>query len=327
MQDYVRSEIFKRYAKGVFLVVMNSRHEEIKGIIPPIITSFDEDGNVSEDGQRALISFLNDYVHGYWVCGSYGSFPLLTKEERKNVLEIVVDEADDDKYIIANVGSPEPSLSVELGLHAKDLGVDALGSVAPFYHQHREVDIKYYFQILKSKVDYPIYFYNNPSTTGYSLNPSFFNELIEEDLVDGIKDSGFDILLFYDLIRKSKELREKKEKEFNFIIGTESIMVPALINGAAGSIAGIANCIPEDCVECYNSLVDGNLEKAVELQNRILEERDLSHLAPSTPAVQKILELRGLDVGYPRPPFQEPDEETVKKMEEGLKELDIGKIK
>lgn len=297
-----------------------------RGVIPPIITCFDEDGDFYEEGQRRLVSFLDQHVHGYWVCGSYGSFPLMNIDERKRVLEVILDEADDDKYIIANVGSPTPRVSVELGKHAKQAGADAIGSVPPYYHRHREKDIKYYFEILKKEVDYPLYFYDNPKTTGYTLTPEFLNELIAEDLLDGIKDSSFDMLLFYDFMRKSKELREKKDKDFDFIIGTEAYMVPALINGASGSIAGIANCIPEDCVRCFDAIVDGDVDKAVEIQERILRERDISHLAPSGPAVQKILEIRGLDVGYPRAPFQEPDEEAVNEMKKQLKEIGVGEI-
>lgn len=304
----------------------NSKIEKIKGIIPPIITSFDKEGNLNEEGQRAVVSFLNRHVHGYYACGTYGSGPLMNIEERKRTLEIVLDEATEDKFVIAHVGSPATRISVELGKHAKDVAADAIASVPPFYYRHKEEEVKNHFKILREKVDLPIFFYNNPATTGFSLTPKFLGELINEGLLDGIKDSSFDIMIFYDFMRKTESVRKSKKEDFIFIVGTEALMLPAILAGAKGSIAGAANCMPEDCVKCYEAIMKGEISKASSIQERVLGERDITHIGPTIPAVHAILKLRGLDAGYPRSPFQEVDEGTLNRVKESLEKFGIGPV-
>jgi len=305
---------------------MSSFKKEIKGIIPPIITSFDKEGNLNEEGQRAVLSFLNQHVHGYYVCGTYGSGPLMNIEERKRTLEIVLDEASEDKCIIAQVGAPATRVSVELAKHAKDVGVNAIASVPPFYYKHKEAEVKNHFKILRESVDIPIFFYNNPKTTGFSLAPRFLAELIDEGLLDGIKDSSFDIMIFYDFMRKTESVRKSKKEDFIFIMGTEALMLPAILAGAKGSIAGLANCIPEDCVKCYEAIMKGDINKASSIQERVLRERDITHLGSTIPTVHAILKLRGLDAGYPRAPFQEIDEGTLNRVKECLEKFGIGPV-
>lgn len=305
---------------------MDEGSPKIGGIIPPILTPFDEKGELNEDGQRKIVSFLNDYVHGYYVCGTYGSGPLMNLEERKRTLEIIMDESKEEKSVIAHIGSPSPETSLELGKHAEEHGADAVASVPPYYYTHREEEVKRHFEILREGLDLPMFFYNNPNTTGFTLTADFFKTLIEEELVDGIKDSSFDLMLFYNLVRKTEETRLRRENDFTFIIGTEALIVPGFLAGAKGSVAGLANSIPEECVECYEAVTEGNIEKAQDLQELILEERDITHIGPTIPTVHAILKIRGLDVGYPRTPFQMPDEETYREIENQLNRLGIKEI-
>ena len=67
---------------------------EAIGIIPPLTTPFDEDGNVYEEGLRRLVDFqIEKGVHGLFICGTYGSGPIMTVAQRQQVAEIVVDQA------------------------------------------------------------------------------------------------------------------------------------------------------------------------------------------------------------------------------------------
>jgi len=304
----------------------NSKKIEIKGVIPPIITSFTRNGEVYEEGQRAVVSFLNKYVDGYFVCGTYGSGPLMTTEERKKVLEIVIDETPENKFVIAHVGAPATSVCVELAKHAEDVGADAVAAVPPYYYRHRETEVKNHYRILRENVDIPIFIYNNPKTSGFSVTPQFLAELIDEGLIDGIKDSSFDIITFSSFVRKTESVRKAKKQDFIFIIGTEALMLPGMLMGAKGAISGLANCIPEDVVALYKAIEEGDISKAVSLQMRVLEERDIMHLAPAISCVHAILRIRGIDAGYPRAPFQEVDDTTFNKIKESLERMGIEPI-
>ena len=57
-----------------------------KGIIPPLTTPLIAAGRVYEKGLRQLVDFQIDKgSHGLFVCGTYGSGPLMKIEERMEV--------------------------------------------------------------------------------------------------------------------------------------------------------------------------------------------------------------------------------------------------
>ncbi len=63
--------------------------KNLTGVIPPMITPFNSDGEVDENALIDLINFLIKHVHGLFICGTYGSGPLMKLEQRKKVADIV----------------------------------------------------------------------------------------------------------------------------------------------------------------------------------------------------------------------------------------------
>ena len=60
----------------------------LQGIIPPLTTPFDESGAVYEKGLRELVEFqIEGGSEGLFICGTYGSGPIMTTDERKQVQE------------------------------------------------------------------------------------------------------------------------------------------------------------------------------------------------------------------------------------------------
>jgi N-acetylneuraminate lyase/4-hydroxy-tetrahydrodipicolinate synthase len=272
---------------------------EAIGIIPPLTTPFDEDGNVYEEGLRRLIEFqIEKGSHGVFICGTYGSGPIMTVEERKRVHEIVVDQAQGRLTVIAHVGTTSTAQSVELAQHAERVGADLVSSISPYYHRHDERAVVEFFRTLTASVELPVYVYNNPKTSGVTITPSFLQHLADVG-VQGIKDSGFS---FIDLTHFMLAMQDRPA--FRFIVGTEALALPAFMVGAKGSIAGLANCFPELVVELWDTFQAGAYEEAAQVQMRVTRARQILHIPSSTNAAcYAVLNERGIDVGYPKPPI------------------------
>ena len=289
---------------------------KISGIVPPVITAFDKRGNVDEKAQREVIAFLKQYVQGFYVCGTYGSGPLMNVEQRKKCAEVVIDEVNGEIPVVVHVGATATADCIELGKHAQETGAAAVAAVPPYYFQHKEREVKFHFQQLIESVELPVYIYNNPKTTGFSVSPQFLNELAQIGL-KGVKDSSFSIMTFYDFVRTVEK------DDFAFIVGTEAFILPTVPMGAQASIAGLGNAIPEPVVELFETVKRGDLEKARPLQNKVLSLRDIVHYGPTLTVVQAILKERGVNSGYPKMPFREIDEDLRKKVVEDLRRLDV----
>ncbi len=290
--------------------------EKLYGLIPPLITPFTKDGEIYEEAVQRILEFISDYIHGLFLCGSYGSGPLMTIEQRKKMVEITMNSLPRDLKIIVHVGSTDTYTSVTLAKHAEDLGVDAIASVPPYYYKHRDNAVKEHFRRLLNAVDIPVYVYNNPKTVGYAIQPLLLHEL-ENMGVKGVKDSSFDILNFMNYKRACSE-------DFDIVVGTEALMLPSYIMGARAFIPGLANYFPEIVRELFDTCEKGDWSKARELQYKVLTIRDIAHSAGSSIAgVHVILKLRGIDAGYPKLPFTLPDEYKIKEIERKLSELGI----
>jgi len=279
---------------------------KIGGVIPPMLTAFDKQGNFDEKAQREIVSFLVDKVQGLYPCGTYGSGPLMDVEERKRVAEVVIDEVAGRITVIMHVGGASTRSVVELARHAEKAGATAVAAVPPIYYGFKEPEVERHFKAMIGAVSIPVLIYNNPKTTGVSVSASFLNRLAQIGL-SGVKDSSFDIMVFYNY------LRTVKKEGFIPIIGTEALLLPAVAMGGWGSVSGLANALPEPVVELFNLVKKGDMDKATVLQSRVSAMRDIMHYAPTLPMIQAVLRKRGVNAGYPRLPFVLPDDGLLNK--------------
>ena len=294
--------------------------KELKGIIPPLITVFDSEGHLDEKKYRDLIEFQCKHVQGLFVCGTYGSGPMMINEERKKVLEVALDQVNGRIPVIAHVGSSKPDEILELALHAEKAGVDAIATVPPFYYGYSQDDIVRFYEWIIKHVNIPLYLYDNPKTTGLEIEIATLKRLKEVGLT-GIKDSTFDLIYFYEI------KNNLGFEDFNYISGTEAYIVPSIPVGASAAICGLANAFPEIVVELYNKTINKEYEEAFVLQEKVNHLREIQHFASSIPAIHAMLRLRGIDGGFPKKPFVKVSEEIYQKIRNAVIETGYVDIK
>ena len=289
------------------------------GIIPPLTTPFTADGSVYEAGLRELVRFQIEHgVHGLFICGTYGSGPIMTVRERQQVHNVVVDEVSGRIKVIAHVGTPSTEQSIELARHAADTGADCVAAVPPFYHHHDERTVVEHFRSLTAAVAIPVYVYNNPKTSGFNVTASTLGKLADAGVV-GIKDSGFSYIDFTHLLISMLD-----RPDFHFIVGTEGIALPAWMAGARGCVSGLANAFPEMMVKLWDLFDNGFYEDAACLQLEVNRARQILHIPSSTnAAIYHVLRARGVDVGCPKAPILPVEAAKGSAMLEGFREMGL----
>lgn len=285
----------------------------LEGIIPPILTPFDERGEIYEEGLRKLVDFCLPYVGGFYPCGSYGSGPLMEVSERKRVPQIVVDQVKGKVPVVIHVGSTSTRTAVALAQHAESIGADAVAAVPGYYYRLGEKDIILHYETLVKAVSIPVYAYNNPKLTGNPISPALLDRLAEVG-VHGVKDSSFSIITF------EQFMRTVKDPDFDYVIGTEALMLHAFVLGAHACISGLANAMPELMAEYYEAAKTFDMAKAVPLQAKVQHARDIMHIGASVPTAYAMLKIRGFDAGQPRMPFRPLDANKYAKVQAAMKE-------
>jgi N-acetylneuraminate lyase len=106
-----------------------------KGILPAFFACYDEEGEISPERIEVLAKYyLDSGVQGLYVGGSSGECIYQTVEERKLVLEHVMEAVGGEMTIIAHIAAPSTAASIELAQHAEKLEVDALAAIPPIYY-------------------------------------------------------------------------------------------------------------------------------------------------------------------------------------------------
>lgn len=292
---------------------MNNR---FKGVIPPMLTAFDESGNLDTKRTKNIVKFLKDKVDALFICGTYGSGPLMNQEEKERVIEAVSQEINGKIPIIVMVGSASTKETVEIAKYAEKMGAAAVASVCPYYYAHSEENILGFFSELVNAVNIPVYVYNNPKTVGYPVTPKLLRKLYEVG-VKGLKDSSFSSITFYEFIR------ELGREDFDFIIGTEALVLEAFALGSKAVISGAANAVPEPVTDLIEACQTTDLNRAAELQTLVLELRELLHISSAISVAHAILQVRGVDSGYPRKPFKPLNNEKMNELKTRLSALKL----
>ena len=130
---------------------------QLKGILSPVLTAFDKDGEIYEQGCKNVLDFQLPYVNGFFVCGSYGCGSLMSIEERKHVLEIMSNHINGRAVVIAHVGTTATKTTLELARHAESIGVDAIAAIPPYYYKHSEENIINHYKAILDAVDIPVF--------------------------------------------------------------------------------------------------------------------------------------------------------------------------
>ena len=288
---------------------------KMKGVTPPMLTPFTENGALDVDGLKTLVTYLKSEVDGLFITGSYGAGPMMNLAERKQVVETTMSITKGDIPVIPMVGTTNNAEAVELAQHAEAAGVDAVAAVGPYYFSHKEDDLLDFYSNLVDSVDIPVYLYNNPGFQGYEIGLETIKKLKARGLA-GVKDATFDILTH------ANYHRVLKDENFDVALGTEAMFASARVLGCEAFIPGLANAFPEINKQMFEEGMKWDMKACADTQFKINELRDVMYLARSTQlAVYAMLEIRGILKAYPRRPFVPATEAEKNAIKVELKRL------
>ena len=291
---------------------------DLHGVVPPTITAFREDESVDYEATAAHARFVVDRgADGVFPLGTNGEFPLLTPEERDDVVEAVVETVGDDAPVIAGVGALSTRQTVAHAERAEMVGADGVVVVTPYYYPlDHDAAVQHYQRVAES-VDIPVYIYHIPSKTGNSLSLSTLDALAEIDGIAGLKDSSKDVPWLGQAIDAHPEL--------TFLAGSDSLVFPGLEVGCTGAVSAVANAFPELVVDLYEAYDAGEEDRARELQSRIYDVRSALKGGPYMAGVKTALDLRdlGFDPGPLRSPLRKMDDADREALADDLSELGL----
>jgi 4-hydroxy-tetrahydrodipicolinate synthase len=269
----------------------------LSGVLVALATPFAADGSLDESRLRELVDrTIDGGIHGVVACGSTGEFSALSGDERRLVVETVVDQAAHRVPVIAQTGSTSTSEAIALSRHAQSVGADVVMPVAPFYEPLSLAETTHYLRRVASSVEIPVMLYNLPGATGVDLSPDTVAALAREvENIRYIKNTSPDIAQAAQLIHHYGDL-------VGTFLGWDTLILSSLASGAAGVMAGTANVVPTEIVAVHDAVKAGDLEAARQAWARVYPLLDAALSVNYVAAVKVALEAAGFPAGSPREP-------------------------
>ena len=271
----------------------------IHGILPPMITPFRENGEVDEDAFIRNIERWNAVpLAGYLVLGSNSETPYLTEKEKFRLIELTVAASAKGRIILAGTGCESTSETIRLTNAAAKLGAHGALLVTPFFYGAQMTDaslIRHYSTVADAS-DIPILIYNVPKFTHLNISVEAVKTLSRHSNIIGMKDSRGDIA-------QLETFNNVISENFSLIVGSASVLYPALTLGIHAGILALANCAPEQCVHLQQLFERGDHQAAQTLQTQLLSVNKAVTDTYGIAGLKYACTLLGYDGGYPRSPL------------------------
>ena len=272
---------------------------QIGGVLVALATPFANDGEIDEKRLREHVDFvLEGGVHGIVPCGSTGEFVNMSVDERKHVVEIVVDQVAGRVPVVPGTGALTTKDAIELTQHAEKTGAASALVVSPFYETPTRDEVLDYYVEIAEAVSMPLTAYNLPAVTGINLDLAFYQDLMERtDRYAYVKDTSGNM-------EQAMSLLYNLKGKLGVMVGLDTIILPAFILGAVGTIWGAPNWAPRECVQLWEDVQAGNIEKAVADFGRIYNALDFIDVEGYAVGVKTACRLLGHDLGDTRRPYK-----------------------
>ncbi|WDL97649.1 dihydrodipicolinate synthase family protein [Alicyclobacillus sp. ALC3] len=282
--------------------------ERFEGVYVAIVTPFTPDTTGVDYARLAehVNWLIEKGVDGLVPCGTCGEYQQLSSEERSRVVETVIEATDNRVPVIVGVAAPTTVQAVGWAEHARRSGATGVMALPPISYKPTWAEVVAYFQAL-SDAGLPIMIYNNTHDNATDVTPDLLHELEQIENIAGVKEFSGDI-------RRIPEILEKTNLQV--LAGADDLALEGLLAGAQGWIAGLANAIPEQCVQLYREVKAGNFEEATRIYRSILPLMRWDSTPRLVQAIKYSMELAGQPVGVTRAPRLPLDANDRKAVEE-----------
>lgn len=299
------------------------------GVIPPIITPFDDQGHVDLAAMAKMAAFLVDGgVHGLFPFGTTGEFYALNDEEFVKGLEVVRDavagkttRAGRPIQLIAGCSHITTREVIRLIKLVEQVGgYDAVSVLTPMFVSQTQEELYTYYKTIADSTTMPVLMYNNPPKTNVNIAPATAARLARDcGNIIGIKDSSGDMTSCGEYLRLTAGQRD----HFQVIMGRDTMIYAGLHYGCSGAVASCANVAPRVVADIYDKFVEGDWNGALEAQFRLAPLRIACSMGTFPEVIKEGLNLQGIPVGKCLDPIQELTAAEKEKLRAVLQDMKL----
>ena len=291
---------------------------DLNGTFPPVTTPFLDDKVAYDKLASNVEKYGRTGLKGIVVLGSNGEYVSLSEEEKRKVVETVVQATPDHMSVIAGTGCESTRETIRLTADCAALGAHAALVVTPHYFGGKMSDaalIKHFTTVADSS-PIPILLYNVPQFTHVNLTVNVVAQLSGHPNIIGVKDSTGNVIQLGEFIHQV-------DPDFSILVGTASALYGALTLGCVGGVLALANITPETCVKIHGLVQEGDFKAAQQIQLKMIPVNKAVTAIYGIAGLKTALDMLGYFGGEPRAPLLPSSDEAKTAIENILKQAGL----
>ena len=289
-------------------------HNIFKGLGIALVTPFTTEGAVDYTSLKKLIEYqLNGGADFFCILATTGETPTLTKDEKQNIKNLVVDMVGDKVPILMGCGGNNTAEVVNELQTGDFSGIDGILSVCPYYNKPSQEGLYQHFKTIAASTKLPVVLYNVPGRTGVNLKAETTLRLAHDCAnIVGIKEASGNL-------EQVDEIIKNKPDTFDVISGDDALTFPMIACGAAGVISVIGNALPKEFSRMIRLEMKGEIESARKIHHKVTDLFSLLFVDGNPAGVKAMLHEMGMIENVLRLPLVPTRLTTMQKISESLK--------
>jgi 4-hydroxy-tetrahydrodipicolinate synthase len=285
---------------------------DFHGVFPYLVSPVDASRRVKGDVLATLCeNLIAAGVHGLTPLGSTGEFAYLSWDQRRRIVEIVVETSRGRVPVVAGVAATTTADAVFQAKEFERLGCSGILAILEAYIPLSDDGVFAYFKAIADAVSLPVVLYTNPNFQRADLSLPVIEKLSHLANVNYIKDASSNTGRLLSIINRV----EGRMKVF-----AASAHIPAcvMLIGGVGWMAGPACLAPRQSIDLYERCRHGEWSAAMELQRRLWDLNQAFAKYNLAACIKGGLELQGYPVGGPLPPQAPLSQEGIEDVKRAL---------
>lgn len=285
-----------------------------RGSITALVTPFKQDGSLDKDAFRSFVEWqIEEGSAGLVPVGTTGESPTLTHEEHREVVKLCVETAAGRVPVIAGAGSNSTREAIGFVEHAETVGADAVLVVTPYYNKPNQRGLYEHFAAVARSTSLPIIIYNIPPRSVIDMLPETMGRLAADfSNIVGVKDATAKV-------ERVSEQRLACGKDFIQLSGEDASALGFNAHGGVGAISVTANVAPRLCAEFQEATLNGDKEKAIDLQDRLMPLHKALFIEPGLCGAKYALSRLGKVENTVRLPLVPVEASTAERIDAAMK--------
>ena len=230
-----------------------------EGVMPAVTTKFTNNDELDfEMFNKNIVTQLDAGVSGIVLGGTLGEASTLTRNEKSTLIKNTVEIVENKIPVLMNIAEQSTSEAIVSVQNAEKDGASGLMILPPMRYKASDEETVAYFKSVAKSTSLPIRIYNNPIDYKIEVTLDMFDELLQCDNIQAVKESTRDISNVTRIINCFGD-------RLKIMTGVDTIALESLLMGAHGWVAGLVDAFPKETVAIYKLQKAGSINEALEI--------------------------------------------------------------